>query len=101
MSVGLNQFMSKVFVGAPVDIGTFFEPYRGLLLDEEVVEIEFKGMRDGMVFTNLRVIVVNNQGFTGKKTQASSFAWKAMTAFSIENSSTFDFEAEIKFCGSG
>ncbi len=93
--------MSKIFVGAPVNIGTFFDPYRSLLLDGELVEMEFKGLRDGMVFTNRRIVVINNQGLTGKKTEASSFAWKALTAFSIENSGTFDLDAEIKFCGSG
>ena len=101
MAVVTHPFMDKVFVGAPVEIDTFFEPYRSLLLDDEIVEIEFKGLRDGMVFTDKRIIVINNQGLRGKKTEASSFAWKAMTAFSIENSGTFDLDAEIKFCGSG
>lgn len=63
--------------------------------------MEFKGLRDGMVFTEKRIIVINNQGLSGKKTEASSFAWRALTAFSVENSGTFDLDAEIKFCGSG
>jgi len=101
MSIVSHPFMSKVFVGSPVQTGTFFAPYQNLLLDGEVVQMEFKGLRDGMVFTDRRLLVINNQGLSGKKTEASSFSWKAMTAFSVENSGTFDLDAEIKFCGSG
>jgi len=96
-----HPFLDKVFVGSPVPLGSYFEPYATLLLDDEIVEMEFKGIRDGMAFTTKRLIVINNQGLRGKKTEASSFAWKAMSAFSIENSGTFDLDAEIKFVGSG
>ena len=31
----------------------------------------------------------------------SSFPWSSVTAFSLENSGTFDLDAELKICGSG
>lgn len=96
-----HPFLDKVFVGAPVEIGTFSQPFAGVLLEGETIEMEFQGIRDGMMFTDRRMIVINKQGMRGKKIEVSSFSWKAMTAFSVENSGTFDLDAELKFCGSG
>lgn len=96
-----NQFMGKVFVGNPVNVGPLRDRLSNMLMEGEDVEMEFKGIRDGMLFTTIRVLVVNSQGITGKKLEVSSFPWRNITAFSLENSGTFDLEAELKFCGSG
>ena len=58
-------------------------------------------MRDGMVFTNKRLMVINAQGLLGKKVEVTSFPWRSITAFSLENSGTIDLDAELKICGSG
>jgi hypothetical protein len=34
--------------------------------DEQIIQA-FKGIRDGVVFTNKRIIAINIQGLTGKK----------------------------------
>jgi len=96
-----HPFMGKVFVGSPTNIGTARDLYDGLLMDDETVEMEFKGVRDGALFTDRRLLVYNKQGLLGKKHEFSSFSWKAITAFSVENSGTFDLDAEFKICGSG
>ncbi len=38
-----------------------------LLLPDEQIISSFKAIRDGVVFTNKRIIAVNVQGITGKK----------------------------------
>lgn len=96
-----NSFMGKIFVGNPVEIGKSADKYQAVLMSGEVVEMEFKGLRDGMLFTDRRMIVLNYQGITGKKVEVTSFPWKSVTAFAIENSGTIDLEAELKICGSG
>ena len=101
MAQSAHPFMGKVFVGGPAPIGKMAERYDPILLDGEAVEMEFFGVRDGMVFTDRRIIVMNAQGITGRKLGMASFAWRAITAFSVENSGTFDLDAEFKFCGSG
>lgn len=101
MAAIANAFMGKVYVGHPVEIGSLLERYDGFLADGEAVEMEFKGLRDGMLFTNLRMIVINAQGIMGKKVELSSFPWRAISAFSVENSGTIDLDAELKVCGSG
>lgn len=96
-----NPFMGKIFVGNPVEIGKSADKYQAVLMPGENVEMEFKGLRDGMLFTDRRMVVLNYQGITGKKVEVTSFPWKSVTAFSIENSGTIDLEAELKICGSG
>lgn len=93
--------MDKVFVGNPVDIGTSAKRYSNLLMAGEEPTLEFKGLRDGMVFTNKRIMVWNAQGITGKKTEVTSFPWRSISAYALENSGTLDLEAELKICGSG
>ena len=91
----------KKFIGNPVPIGTSRDRYDGFLIDGEEVRREFKGVRDAMLFTDLRMVVIDPQGVRGKKVSIASIPWKSITAFSVENSGTFDLEAELKVCGSG
>lgn len=77
------------------------ELVRPLLIEGEVVTLSTKGMRDGAVFTNKRMIVVNKQGLTGKKVEFTSIPYRSITAFTIENSGTFDLDAELTVYGSG
>ena len=42
-----------------------------LLLENEQVIDSYKSMRDGVVFTNKRIIAVNVQGLTGSKKAVS------------------------------
>lgn len=101
MSAVKHPFMGKVFVGHPVALGTQIEKYRSFIMKEEDIEMEFKGLRDGMLFTDRRIVVFNAQGITGRKIEFSSFPWRSVTAFSVENSGAVDLDAELKFCGSG
>lgn len=96
-----NAFMGKVLIGGPAKVGTAEAIYGPVLMEGESVEMEFKGLRDGAVFTDRRLVVYNCQGIMGKKIEVSSFPWRSITAFSVENSGTFDLDAELKICGSG
>ena len=97
----IKTLFEKKFVGDPADIGTSSKRYDGFLLDNEKVEMEFKGIRDALVFTSLRLLVIDPQGIRGKKVCLASIPWKSINAFSVENSGTFDLDAEMKICGSG
>lgn len=101
MSALNNPFMSKIFVGNPTSVGKSRDKYENVLMDNETVDMEFKGIRDGMLFTSHRMIVLNYQGITGKKVEVSSFPWKSISAYSVENSGAIDLDAELKICGSG
>ena len=100
MSDKLN-LIEKKYIGDPVDIGTSSKRYEGFLMNGEEVLMEFKGIRDAALFTDKRLIVIDPQGLLGRKVQITSIPWTSILAFSVENSGTFDLEAELKICGSG
>ncbi len=70
--------------------------YKKLLLVDERIEIGFKLVRDTFIFTNKRLILVDKQGMTGKKTEYLSVAYKSISRFSVETGGTFDLDAELK-----
>lgn len=74
---------------------------RPLLVADEIIALATKGLRDGFVLTNKRIIVVNKQGITGKKIEFTSMPLRSISAFTIENSGTFDLDAELTIYGSG
>lgn len=60
------------------------------------MEAAFKLFRDMMVFTEKRLILVDKQGMTGKKTEYHSIPYKSISHYSIETAGTFDLDAELK-----
>lgn len=72
-----------------------------LLFEGEKVIDAYKSMRDGVVFTNKRMIVINVQGITGKKTDFTSIPYSKINVFSIETAGTFDLDSELDLFISG
>jgi len=72
----------------------YAERVRSLLLDDEQVVDSYKSMRDGVVFTNKRIIAVNVQGITGSKKDFTSLPYSNIVAYSVETSGTFDLDSE-------
>ncbi|MDM5188819.1 PH domain-containing protein [Bacillus sp. DX4.1] len=67
-----------------------------IMLEDEQVEHAYKLIRDLIVFTNRRLILVDKQGMTGKKTEYHSIPYKSITQYSIETAGHFDLDAELK-----
>lgn len=72
-----------------------------LLTESEKVEHAYKLIRDLVIFTNKRLILIDKQGMTGKKVAYHSIPYKSITHFSIETAGTFDLDAELKIWISG
>ncbi|GEL77617.1 PH domain-containing protein [Tenuibacillus multivorans] len=72
-----------------------------LLAPSEQVDHAYKLIRDLFVFTNKRLILVDKQGVTGKKTEYHSIPYKSITHFAVETAGTFDLDAELKIWMSG
>mmetsp|Transcript_5110 Transcript_5110/g.12290 ORF Transcript_5110/g.12290 Transcript_5110/m.12290 type:complete len:849 (-) Transcript_5110:132-2678(-) len=68
----------------------------GLLIEGEAVAMGFKAGRDTFVLTSKRVLVIDVQGFTGKRIAYESTPYSSIRAFSVESAGTFDRDAEIK-----
>lgn len=61
---------------------------------EEIIQ-SFKSIRDGVVFTNKRIITINIQGITGKKRDFTSLPYSKIQAFSVETAGHFDLDSEL------
>lgn len=79
-----------------VETDKLSKDYGQLLSEGEVIEVGFKVIRDTFIFTDRRLILVNVQGLTGKKTEYMSIPYGKITRFSIETSGHFDLDAELK-----
>ena len=72
-----------------------------LIVPGEEILGSYKAVRDGVVFTTKRVIIINVQGFTGKKTDYTSLPYSKFNAYSIESAGVFDMDAELNVYISG
>ncbi|TFB22948.1 PH domain-containing protein [Filobacillus milosensis] len=84
-----------------VDTQEVQEELSELLASSEQVEHAYKLIRDLFVFTDKRLILVDKQGMTGKKTEYHSIPYKSITHFAVETAGTFDLDAELKLWVSG
>lgn len=72
-----------------------------ILIDGETILSSYKGIRDGVVFTNKRIIAVNVQGITGKKKDFTSMPYSKIQVYSVETSGVFDMDSELELWFSG
>ena len=77
------------------------EEFAPLLAPGETLQRAFALIRDLIVFTDRRVILVNKQGVTAKKTEHRSIPYRAITMFSLETAGHFDLEADLRIWLSG
>lgn len=78
------------------DIADTEEALARILADGERVEQAFRLVRDMLIFTDRRLILVDRQGVTGRKTEYHSIPYRAITQFSVESAGALDLEAELK-----
>lgn len=67
-----------------------------ILIPSEQVSLAFSLIRDLIVFTDYRLILVDKQGLTGKKTAYKSLPYSSISRFTVETSGHFDLDAELK-----
>lgn len=72
-----------------------------ILTNTERVDKAYQLIRDLIVFTNKRLILIDKQGLTGKKIEYHSIPYRSIIHFSIETSGHFDLDAELKIWVSG
>lgn len=78
-----------------VDIADVEEEFSKVLAPNEKVEQAYKLVRDYLVFTDKRLVLVNKQGVTGSKIEFHSIPYKSVTHFSIETAGHLDLESEL------
>jgi hypothetical protein len=85
----------------PVDNSEFASLIAPMAVEGEGIIETFRGIRDGIVFTNKRIFVINVQGLTGKKKDVTSLPYSKIQAFSVETAGVLDLDSELELWFSG
>ncbi len=72
-----------------------------LFTDGESILSSFKSLRDGVVFTNKRIIAINVQGLTGAKKDITSLPYSKVQSYSVETAGVLDLDSELELWFSG
>ena len=80
----------------PVNDDTYARMLSPMFVDDERVISSYRGIRDGVVFTNKRIITINIQGMTGKKRDFTSLPYSKIQAYSVETAGHFDMDSELE-----
>lgn len=96
------DFKNAVFVKLrPVNDREFANMITPMFVNGEQIIQTFKGIRDGVVFTNKRIVTINVQGFTGTKKDFTSLPYSKIQAYSVETAGVFDMDSELDLWFSG
>ncbi len=95
------DFKNGFFKLSPIDPASISDKVTPLLIEGESIVAAFKAIRDSVVFTNKRVISINVQGITGRKTDFTSLPYSKVQAYSVETAGTFDRDSELDLFFSG
>jgi hypothetical protein len=85
----------------PVSDSDFSAMISPMFVEGEKIIQSFRGIRDGVVFTNKRIIAINVQGITGKKKDFTTLPYSKIQAYSVETAGVFDLDSELELWFSG
>ena len=72
-----------------------FQEIMSLLVPDEKIIGVYAAMRDGVVFTDKRVISMNVQGLTGKKVSYFSYPYSKVQYYGIQTAGLLDIDSEL------
>lgn len=72
-----------------------------ILTADETIISSYQTIRDGVVFTNKRIMAINIQGITGKKKDITTMPYCKIQTFSVETAGVFDLDSELEMWFSG
>ena len=84
-----------------VENSTYISLISEIFVGGESIISTYKGIRDGVVFTNKRIIAINVQGLTGTKKDFTSLPYSKIQSFSVETAGVFDLDSELDLWFSG
>jgi len=97
----MGIFSGLIGNAAETDIDDVKKDYGKLLGQNEQIIQAYKWVRDLLIFTDYRLILVDIQGATGKKVDYHSIPYKSIRHFAVESTGHFDLEAELKIWVAG
>ena len=84
-----------------VPVSTYEKAVANLLLPGEQLVAAYQSIRDGLVFTDKRIITINVQGVTGKKKDFTTLPYNRIQTFSVETAGVIDLDCELELWFSG
>lgn len=85
----------------PANDATYADFIMPMFVDGEHIISTYQAIRDGVVFTNKRIMVINVQGLTGKKKDCTSLPYSKIQAYSVETAGHLDLDSELELWFSG
>jgi hypothetical protein len=79
----------------PLGLGQAHDEFGRLLGPGEGIYAAFEFVRDVMLFTNGRLILVDKQGITGKKIEYHSYPYRSILHFSVQTDGHLMSEARM------
>lgn len=92
---------SKIVALSLVSLEDGKELFDFLIGEDEQILLSFKSIRDRLIVTNKKLLIIDIQGILGKKKEYMVIPLSKITAFSCESAGTFDLDAELKIWASG
>lgn len=89
----LARLMGNASEAEVSDVEAYLEK---ILAEDEQVQRAFALVRDLLIFTDRRFIIVDKQGVTGMKTEYHSIPYRAITRFSVETAGPTDLDSELR-----
>lgn len=80
----------------PVDPREFSADIKPMFVEDEYIAYAFQTVRDGIVFTDKRIIAINVQDLGGKKVSYTSLPYSKLQAFSVETAGMLDLDSELE-----
>ena len=97
----MSLFNALFGTASEIDSTKLQQELAPVLAPGETVGRAFKVVRDHLVFTNHRLILIDRQGLSGRKVSYHSILYRSISQFSVETAGTFDADAELKIWVSG
>jgi hypothetical protein len=79
-----------------VDQAAIEQEIEQMLGEGETVLSAFRLIRDLMVFTDRRLILIDKQGITGRRREVLSVPYRSITHFRVTTTGHFDLDAEVE-----
>jgi len=92
---------SQLFKLKEVERNLFDDTVTGFYVNGEETMACYKAVRDHIIFTNKRMIVVNVQGLVGKRREFSIFPYSKLQAFSVETAGVIDIDTDVDLVYAG
>ena len=78
-----------------VDNEEFSDIVNGIVPQSEKILETFKAGRDGVVFTDRRLIAINIQGITGKQKTITTVPYSKISAFAVDTPAVIDIDSSL------